>query len=162
MALHRWVDDCLPLPHPFQSLPDLGRARVFREVSDRARLEGADHRAVVGVGSQHDHAYRRVSRAQPTRRLHSADPGHPKVHQDHVRLQFRGEGQRFLAVRGGAGHLHTREQRQEQGEPLADHALVIRGEHPDRRFTRPSRRATYSSHLPRAVGLPRPRHTSHS
>jgi hypothetical protein len=125
------VQGRLAARYALQGLADLVGAGVLGEVAERAGAEGVDDRAVVGVGGKDHHLDLGMGGPQAAGGLHPVYPGHPQVHQDHVRPELGGEGQRLLAVRGGADHLDVGQQAEQHGQAFADDALVIGGQHAD-------------------------------
>ncbi|GIH25855.1 hypothetical protein Aph01nite_41650 [Acrocarpospora phusangensis] len=63
-------------------------------------------------------------------RLDTVLDRHAHVHQDHVRLQAPGLGDRLHAVGGLTDDLHVRLRVQNQAEPGPEEVLVVGDEHP--------------------------------
>src|SRR5271165_2004597 len=104
---------------------DLGPGGVLGQVTERAGLQGADDRFVVGVGGQHDHLGLRMAGPDAARRLHPVAARHVQVHEDDLRVFRRDDLDGGLAVLGLAGHGDPGHGTEQQHQALADGGLVV-------------------------------------
>jgi hypothetical protein len=83
---------------------DLGPGGVLGQVAERAGLQGADDRVVVGVGGQHDDLGLRMAGPDTPGRFHPVAPRHVQVHEHDSRVLGRDRLDGGLAVLGLADH----------------------------------------------------------
>ncbi len=104
---------------------DLGPGGVLGQVAQRACLQGADDRFVVGVGGQHDHLGLRMAGPDAARRLHPVTARHVQVHEDDLRGLRRDDLDGGLAVLRLASHGDPGHSAEQQHQALADGRLVV-------------------------------------
>ena len=105
---------------------DLGPGGVLGQVAERACLQGADDRFVVGVGGQHDHLGLRMAGPDAAGRRHPVAARHVQVHEDDLRVFRRDDLDGGLAVFRLAGHGDPGHGAEQQHQALADGGLVVR------------------------------------
>ena len=108
------------------------RLHVLQEVARRAGLDGRQESVVLGEARQDDHARVRQLLPKLAHRSHAVQHRHDKVHQDHIRREPLGLGDRLPAVLGLPHHLDPVLQLEERAQPLAHHGVVVHEHHTDR------------------------------
>jgi hypothetical protein len=111
---------------------DLSPAGVLSQVAERAGLQGADDRLVIGVGGQHHHLGLGLAGPDAPRRFDPVAARHVQIHENDLGLYRRGELGRGLAVGGLADYGDSRQGAEQQNQTLADGGLVVRDDDGDR------------------------------
>ncbi|MNO74268.1 hypothetical protein D3C76_652620 [compost metagenome] len=101
------------------------RFHVLEQVAVGAGAQHADHVAlVVGDGEHHDARVDAVL-AQCAQGVEAVHALHVEVEQDHVRVEFGAQLQRFFATAGFADHAQVVFQFEQLDHALAHHRVVV-------------------------------------
>ena len=110
---------------------DIFGRRLFQHVTTRACTHGAQHVFAVVVHAEHQHADRRVTRAQRSGQFDAVHAAHTDVDQHQVRRIGLRKFERLGAAGRLADDFQVRHHRQAGTQPVAYQRMIVDDDQPD-------------------------------
>src|SRR3990172_10191340 len=128
----RGPEDGLAAGHGADGSHDLGAVGALEQVPPRTGPQRREDRFVVLEHGPHEHGDVRAGGHDPACRLDAVEPGHPDVHEHHVRLERRRAGHGLVPGARLPADLQALDGAEQRAQAIAERDVIVGDEQPQR------------------------------